>query len=103
MELRYTVLSDGTMSSREWLMRNPDLATQWAVKMAETYLKIKGDRTQIVFLGDTDCGARPHEPSTHPPGAPDTHSHETTDAATFHTANAGNQVGDQRATSMAFT
>lgn len=50
----------------------------------------------------TDCGARPHEPSTHPPGAPDTHSHETTDAATFHTANAGNQVGDQRATSMAF-
>lgn len=99
MELRYTVLSDGTMSSTELLMRNPDLATQWAVKMAETYLKIKGDRTQMVFLGDTDCGARPHEPSTHPP---DTHSHETTDAATFHTANAGNQVGDQRATSMAF-
>lgn len=51
MELRYTVLSDGTMSSTEWLMRNPDLATQWAVKMAETYLKIKGDKTQRVFLG----------------------------------------------------
>lgn len=52
--------------------------------------------------GGLDGGARPHEPSTHPPGAPDTHSYETTDAATFHTANAGNQVGDQRATSMAF-
>lgn len=52
MELRYTVLSDGTMSSTEWLMRNPDLATQWAVKMAETYLKIKGDKTQMVFLED---------------------------------------------------
>jgi len=52
MDVRYTVLTDGTMSNTDWLIRNLDLATQWAVKIADAYHKVKGDRTQMVFLGD---------------------------------------------------
>lgn len=59
MDVRHTVLADGTMSNTEWLIRNPDLATQWAVKMADAYHKVKGDRSQMVFLGDQTVASLP--------------------------------------------